>query len=211
MRDGSPGPELLILHAGSVNPTFRDPRPLFAALREAADRGALDISKIRLRFLGAGAFGESPEMKRAVETAGLVGRVEFPARVDYHRALVEQANARVLLLLQASPDTADLVPAKLFEYLRAGRPVLAVVGPGATTEFLREIGGGWVVDPRSPEALREALVTAYQAWQSATLDAVAADPRALKRFSRAQLAADLAALFDPLVGTPRSPGREMLR
>lgn len=210
IRDGSPGPEMVILHAGSVNPTFRDPRPLFAAVKEAADRGALDISKIRLRFLGAGAFGESPEMHRAVEAAGLVGRVEFLARVDYQRALVEQTSARLLLLLQASPDTADLVPAKLFEYLRAGRPVLAVVGPGATADLLREIGGGWVADPRSAKALSEALVTAYQAWQSATLDAVAVDPRALKRFSRAQLAADLAALFDPLVGTLRSPRREML-
>ena len=136
--------------------------------------------------------------------------MEFLARVDYQRALVEQTSARLLLLLQASPDTADLVPAKLFEYLRAGRPVLAVVGPGATADLLREIGGGWVADPRSAKALSEALVTAYQAWQSATLDAVAVDPRALKRFSRAQLAADLAALFDPLVGTLRSTGREML-
>ena len=202
--DGPPASELLILHAGSVNPTFRDPRPLFAAVREAARRGALDTSNMRFRFLGAGPFGESAEMTRAVEAAGLAGRVEFRPRVPYERALVEQASAGLLLLLQASTDTADLVPAKLFEYLRARRPVLALVGPGATAEFLGKTGGGWVVDPRSPDALRDTLATAYKTWHTGTLDTVTADPRVLKGFSRAQLAAELAVQFDRLVPSPRS-------
>jgi glycosyltransferase involved in cell wall biosynthesis len=51
-----PRRELLILHAGILNPTFRDPRPLFTAVREAADAGALDPSRVRFRFLGAGDF-----------------------------------------------------------------------------------------------------------------------------------------------------------
>jgi glycosyltransferase involved in cell wall biosynthesis len=199
MLDGSPGSELLILHTGGINPTFRDPRPLFAAVREAGDRGALDMSKVRFRFLGGGPFGDSPQMKQAVEAAGLSGRVEFLPRVDYARALAEQAKARLLLLLQASADTVDLVPAKLFEYLRTGRPVLAVVEPGATAELLRETGGGWVVDPRSPEALQAALTGAVRAWRSGTLSAMAADQGILKRFSRERLAADLAARFDSVV------------
>jgi glycosyltransferase involved in cell wall biosynthesis len=202
--DGPTASELLILHAGSVNPTFRDPRPLFVAVREAARRGALDISNIRFRFLGAGPFGESAEMTQAVETAGLTGRVEFHPRVPYERALVEQASAGLLLLLQASADTADLVPAKLFEYLRAGRPVLALVGPGATAEFLGKIRGGWVADPRSPDALRDTLVRAYRAWHTGTLDTMTADRRALEGFSRAQLAAELAVQFAHLVPSPHS-------
>jgi len=193
------GSELVVLHAGSVNPTFRDPRPLFAAVRELADQRLFDASKARFRFLGGGAFGESPEMNRAVEAAGLVGRVEFLPRVGYERALAEQASAQLLLLLQASPDTADLVPAKLFEYLRAGRPVLAMVGPGATAELLRQTGGGWIVDPRSRGALTEALAEAYGAWEAGTLEARAADPRALRRFSRERLAGELAGHLDSLL------------
>lgn len=204
MPDLSAGSELLILHAGGINPTFRDPRPLFAALREVGDSGALDVSQVRFRFLGGGPFGDSPQMRQAIEAAGLSGRVEFLPRVDYARALAEQAKARLLLLLQASADTTDLVPAKLFEYLRAGRPVLAVVGPGATAELLRETGGGWVVDPRSPEALQAALAAAVRAWQSGTLAVLTADHGVLKRFSRERLAADLAARFDALVEKRRS-------
>ena len=91
MLDGSPGSELLILHAGGINPTFRDPRPLFAAVREAGDRGALDMPKVRFRFLGGGPFGDSPQMKQAVEAAGLAGRVEFcPGRL---RTLLAEGEA----------------------------------------------------------------------------------------------------------------------
>lgn len=194
-----PEQELTIVHAGSVNPEFRDPRPLFTAAREAAEAGELDLSRVRFSFLGGGSFGESAEMRSALETTGLTERVEFRPRLRYEQALAELTNAQVLLLLQASPDTESLVPAKLFEYLRAGRPVLAVVRPGAAAEVLREVGGGWAVDPRSPERLREALTGAYRAWRAGTLNALAADGRALSRFSRERLAGELAACFDSLV------------
>jgi len=205
VRAGDRGDEMLIVHVGSVNPIFRDPRPLFTAVHEAAARGNIDVSRVRFRFLGGGDFAGSPEMRRAVNAMGLAAQVEFLPRVDYERALAEQANARLLLLLQASPDTADLVPAKLYEYLRAGRPVLAMVGPGATAELMRETAGGWVVDPGAPEALCEAVSVAYRAWVTGTLDAMAADPGSLKRFSREQLAGELAAQFDSLVKS-QTPG-----
>ncbi len=192
--------ELLIVHAGSLSESFRDPRPMFEAVRRAADAGLVDPSRIRFRFLGGGPFAESLEVKEAVKSAGLISRVEFLPRVSYEASLAELGQASVLLLLQASKDTVDLVPAKLFEYLRAGRPVLALAPPGATAEVLRETGGGWVVDPADMDALRDALVTAYRAWTSGDLGGLTARTAALERFSRERLAAALAGQFDVLLG-----------
>lgn len=195
-----PAQEMLIVYAGSVNQTFRDPRPVFRAIREAADAGTLEPTKIRLRFFGAGAYGDSPEIQRSIHETGLARQVEFRPRVEYGRALAEMRRADVLLLVQASPDTTDLVPAKLFEYLRIGCPVLAVASPGATAEVIREVGGGWSVDPTQRPALRDALVAAYQAWRAGTLAATAANPRKLDRFSRRHLASELASRFESLCG-----------
>lgn len=196
----APSDQLLIVHAGSINANFRDPRPLFEAVRLAAQAGLVDPARIRFRFLGGGPFGESEEMKQAVERARLMARVEFLPRVSYEAALAELGRADVLLLLQASPDTVDLVPAKLFEYLRAGRPVLAVVPDGATAEVLRDTGGGWAVDPADGGGLRDALVGAYRAWVGGSLDSVAANRAILEKFSRERLAGELAAQFDSLLG-----------
>jgi glycosyltransferase involved in cell wall biosynthesis len=142
-------------------------------------------------------------MKQAVERSGLGSRVEFLPRVSYEASLMELCRAAVLLLLQASADTVDLVPAKLFEYLRAGRPVLAVVPNGASAEVLRDTGGGWVVDPTDSSGLRDIIGTAYQAWTSGSLDLLKADPVALEKFSRERLTEKLAGQFDALLG----PGR----
>jgi len=205
-RPSSPSSdELLIVHAGNINESFRDPRRVFEAVKRAVEAGLVEPSRIRFRFLGGGPFGESSEMKRAVEQAGLVSRVEFLPRVSFEESLTELTRAGVLLLLQASRDTVDLVPAKLFEYLRAGRPVLAVVPGGATAEVLRDTGGGWVVDPVDTSRLRDTIVTAYRAWATRRLDAMRADPVALEKFNRERLAGELARRFNALAGGSGQP------
>jgi len=192
--------EFLIVHAGSLSESFRDPRPAFEAVHRATQMGLVDPSRIRFRFLGGGPFGESEEMREAVKGAGLISRVEFLPRVSYQTSLAELRRASMLLLLQASKDTVDLVPAKLFEYLRAGSPVLALAPPGATAEVLSETGGGWVVDPANIDELSNAIVTAYQRWIGGELGRLAAIPSALEQFSRERLAGVLAAQFDGLLG-----------
>src|SRR5262249_56882277 len=106
-----------------------------------------------------GPFGDSVLIREAVRQAGLTSNVEFRPRLSYQDSLLEQSRASVLLLLQASPDTIDLVPSKLFEYLRTRRPVLALVPEGATSEVLRDTGGGWVGQPGDSHILAATLVT----------------------------------------------------
>ena len=100
-----------IVHAGSINPDFRDPVPLLRALRTAAEHGVLDPGRIRLRFLGGGAHADSAELRSAIDATGLADSVQMLPRVPYAQALAELARADVLLLLQASDDTRALVPA----------------------------------------------------------------------------------------------------
>ena len=195
--------ELLIVHAGSLSERFRDPRPVFEAVHRAAQTGLVDPSRIRFRFLGGGPFGESAEMQEAVKGAGLIARVEFLPRVSYQASLTELGRASMLLLLQASKDTVDLVPAKLFEYLRAGRPVLALAPLGATAEVLNDTRGGWVVDPADMDSLHDAIVTAYRAWTSGDLCRLTAASATLGQYNREYLAGVLAEHFEALIGRPR--------
>jgi glycosyltransferase involved in cell wall biosynthesis len=192
--------DLLIVHAGNINPEFRDPRPLLRALRLAADRGSIRLDQVRLRFIGGGPFSGSPEMRAAVVDNGLVEQVEFLDRVPYKQALQELRQADLLLLLQASEDTTGLVPAKLYEYLRAQKPVLALVWPGTSGDILAVTDGGWAIDPRQPEALIAAIANIYQAWCSESLKAHCADLSLLRRFDRKVLAGELAVVFDQAMG-----------
>jgi hypothetical protein len=117
-------------------------------------------------------------------------------RVPYEEALRELSSADVLLLLQASDDTVDLVPAKLYEYLRTQKPVLALVRTGAVMEILAQTKGGWSVDPADTRLLESTLVEIVHEWRNDRLDLHRADLDALRRFDRRILAGELAAVFE---------------
>lgn len=189
---------LVFVHAGNINVAFRDPRPLFRAVQALANAGTLRIDDLRFRFLGGGEYAGSRELAECLRETGLLASVEFVPRVPYEEALRELLKADVLILLQASADTAGLVPAKLYEYLRSGRPVLALVLPGATGEVMHETGGGWPTDPTNPAALQSAVQQIYRAWREGSLASYGADLGRLKRFDRRALTRELASIFDAL-------------
>lgn len=189
---------MILLHAGGINAAFRNPAPLFAALRACADAGEIDLTKVKLRFLGGGPFAESSELLAELDRLNLRQVVELLPRVPYSQSLEELINADLLVLLQASADTVGLVPAKLYEYLRAGKPVIALVPHGATEEVVNATRGGWSVAPEEGAALRSALATAYRKWVERSLREVRADPVVLQRYDRRVLTGDLAQIFDRL-------------
>ena len=138
-------------------------------------------------------------MAESVTAAGLDGAVAFLPRVPYDESLRELGAADALLLLQASEDTVDLVPAKLYEYLRAQKPTLALVHPGAVSDVLAETGGGWAADPRDSGRLDAVLGELVGAWRADRLAAHCADMDVLRRFDRRTLTGELAAVFDCVI------------
>ena len=91
-------------------------------------------------------------------------------------------------------DTQALIPAKAFEYLRVGRPILALTSGGATARLMREASAGTIVEPTSVDAIAAALRTLYAAWKAKPGHLVR--PADLTRFARASLAGELARLLD---------------
>ena len=191
--------KLLMLHAGGINADFRDPIPLFEALRKVADTGAIDLRKLCVRFIGPGAYGDSVGLRRCVKTLGLDEVVDFLQRVSYNEALQELNRAGVLLLVHSSPDTANLVPAKLYEYLRAYKSVLALVCPGATADIVEATHGGWAVAPDHASKLQVILSNIFDRWVLGKLGEERADSEVLWQFDRRSLTGKLAAIFDQLL------------
>jgi glycosyltransferase involved in cell wall biosynthesis len=132
---------------------------------------------------------------RAIEQAGVCQYFSLIGPVPYRQALQYQVDADILLLVVA-PNTAGVSTSKLFEYLAAGRPIIALTGPSAAANLISNLDAGVVVKPDDSIGIQQALQTLYQQWQAGQLT-TRRDPR-LHQFDRRELTRQLAKLFDEL-------------
>jgi hypothetical protein len=99
------------------------------------------------------------------------------------------------LLLLLAEGWSVQIPGKTYEYLRAGRPILALTSEGAAARLLRTTGGAWVVDPADHAGIATALREVHRRWRAGE-DGPLAEPAAVAAFDRRRLAGRFADLFD---------------
>jgi glycosyltransferase involved in cell wall biosynthesis len=166
----------------------RTPWTFLEAASRFARRRGLAESEFVVRF--AGPVGRKV-MARA-KASGVC--VEAPGVLGHREAVraMRAAGANVLII-GSTPGAEATLTGKIFEYLRAGRPILALVPPeGEAAALVREFDAGVVVSPEDAEAAEAALEVFYEGRGSAPRPV----PAGLERFGRRRLTAELAALFD---------------
>lgn len=193
-----------LLHAGLVTPDFRDPTPVLEAVAGLLREGRLPGDRFRIVFLGGGEYLNSEAFRSTVNRLGLASIVEVAGRVSHDEAIRRQRAAGALLLLQASEDTRQLIPAKAFEYLRTDRPVLVLTLEGDTADLFRGMVSCRVHPPEDRAGLSDAILGFFHAWER--------DPagigigRPIERYERRALTGELAALLDEV--TPSRVGHK---
>jgi glycosyltransferase involved in cell wall biosynthesis len=203
-----PTPEnpFLFLHTGEFFPDrqARVPDPFLEVLRDLVAQGELDAGAARVRLVGSGEYTsmapfahlmDSPILRRMVEVVDFLPHDQIPAQL---------AASHCLLLFQNDPNFRMQVPAKTFEYLRAGRPILAVAARGATFDLVRSVAGGYALEPDDAEGLRRAILELVRSGGRGLVRSA----QELEPFTRAALARRLAGLLDTVAGARRSLVRE---
>ena len=111
---------LTIRYLGSIYRGFRDPSVLFSAIALLPD----DLrTRIKVEFFS----DEGNAILDAAAAHRVESAVAVKPRVPYRHALALQMEGDVLLSLQSSdPRDEGNLPAKLFEYLYARRPILFI-------------------------------------------------------------------------------------
>ncbi len=128
---------ILLTHSGTIYPLERDPRAFFAALADLKRKGLVTASDLRITLRATGCDGY---VQGLLERYSIADVITLAPSVPYRVALGEMLNSDGLLLLQAANCNYQ-VPAKLYEYLRARRPIVALTDPrGDTATVLRDAG-----------------------------------------------------------------------
>lgn len=188
---------ITLLHSGVIYEQDRDPRELFKALASLKARGLISRSNFALRLR---ATHNDEYVRKASYATGIEDLIELAPAILYRDALAEMVRADGLVLLAGKSFDCQ-VPAKLYEYLRAGGPVLGLAGcTSSAAEVLRTAGLPYQAPLESAERIESLLVRFIHDLRSGA--AVRPDTAVVSTFSRKARTRELATLFEELSQAP---------
>lgn len=186
--------QLTLVHSGVLYPKERDPRPFFAAISQLKNAGKIDGKSLRIVLRATGSDGLYKPMLDELRIDDIV---HLEPVVPYREALQEMLRADALLLFQGSVCNHQ-VPAKIYEYYRAGKPILALADPaGISAQMLRDVGVRDIADIADQSAIATTLENMLDAMRRKARSGVAREAAALN--SRKSRTAELARLLDQFI------------
>jgi glycosyltransferase involved in cell wall biosynthesis len=187
------GGRTVLLHSGVLYQHARDPRCFFEALAQLCASGDISASTLKVVLRGSGDESIYRSYLKELKLEEIVSLEEI---IPYKEALAEMLRTDGLLIFQASNCNWQ-IPAKVYEYLRARRPILAFTDPSGDTATLLRSEGIHTVLPidsveKITEGLRDFLRTLRQG--SAPLPSAASVERHSRRARTRELATVLNSL-----------------
>lgn len=184
-----------LLHSGIVYPSERDPRPLFAALGRLKREGVMPADQWSIRFRASDNDEMLGELARKHDITDLITLLP-PVR--YREALGEMLAADGLLVMQGRGCNAQ-IPAKAYEYIRAGRPILGLADPAGDTAGLLRSAGVQTLAVLEDEAAVEGALRQFSEQLRSGRSSLPSDTVA-RSHSREARTRELAALFGQIAG-----------
>jgi glycosyltransferase involved in cell wall biosynthesis len=127
------------------------------------------------------------------------GIIETPGGMDHRDAISYQMGSDANLLIISAPEEKGgkyIFTGKIFEYLRAGRPILAIVPKGIVWNFVEKNRLGYTVLPQNHEGIARAILALYKKWKNNSLESFKAPKALLEQYERQNLTRRLSEIFD---------------
>ncbi len=161
-----PRDEFRILHAGMLTQK-RSAIPFLNGLKVFLDREEDAREQCRVIFVGP----RESENERHVEVLGLSSIVEFRDSVAHPESLKLERSSHILLLLKhTDPAYRGIVPGKLYEYLGAARPILALAPDGEAKDIIVQRRRGEVAPQDDEDAIAGRIALMYDKYKNGSLD-----------------------------------------
>ena len=170
-----------ISHIGSLL-SERNPKVLWEVLSEITSENTDFKRDLELKLAGI----VSKEIVDSIFNAGLKGNCKLLGYVSHSEAIQLQQNSGVLLLVEIdSEDTKSIIPGKLFEYLAAGRPILALGPKDSDIEgIINETKSGKFYNYSQKDALKSHLLELYSDFKKGSLKV---SSEGIEKYSRREL------------------------
>ncbi len=181
-----------ICYTGSIYKGYQDPEMLFEAIKQLIEEAKIDRKDIVVDFYGR----DEGWLQRDIENYGLSTVVKIHGIVPREIALQNQRNSQILLLLAWNdPHEKGIYTGKVFEYLAAKRPILALgLNNNVVTDLIQQTNAGFFVS--SVVEAKETLLKWYYEYKSSEVVNYSGIQSEINKYSHREMAKKFAGVFD---------------
>ncbi|MBU2946751.1 glycosyltransferase family 4 protein [Zobellia uliginosa] len=178
-----------ISHIGSLL-TGRNPKNLWKVLSQIAAEDAVFRGDLQLEFMGV----VSQDVMDAMYRNELGPYIKMRGYGSHAEAQRRQQRSQLLLMVEIdSEETKGIIPGKLFEYMIAKRPILAVGPKGwEAGEIIENTNAGKVFDYEAQAELKKTILEYYNTFKKGSIISKSV---AIEKFSRRALTEELSKLL----------------
>lgn len=186
-----------INYSGLLYSGHRSIEPVLKAIQQLHEKKAVELSDIRFRVVGNA-------VQKNVVAAQRYGLSDVLIQTGYlsHRAALQSnMDSNLLLLLIGEGDNLkSFYSAKIFEYLRSGRPILAIAPKdGVVDQVLQESGHGKAFSSKQIAEIKAMILEEYFKWKNRCDSSLLHSP-AIERFEGKHLTQQLAEVLCAATG-----------
>jgi glycosyltransferase involved in cell wall biosynthesis len=171
----------------------RNPLVLLEAVRSLVSEKPELRNKLLFRFVGR---ADASYLTAFRDFGGMIETVPYVSHRESLQYLMD--SSALLLIIDDAPASRSIATGKLYEYVGARKPILALAPEGAAAELIRSLEAGVVVRPDDVEEIQKALARFVEQWERKSLS-VGSSAEKVGRYERRRLTGELAALFDGMV------------
>jgi glycosyltransferase involved in cell wall biosynthesis len=179
-----------LTHIGSLFDQ-RNPILLWNVLSELIEEFPEFKANFQLVLVG----NVSADIKASMDSAKLTSFLKIVGSVTHNEAIMYQRKTQVLLLIEANTTEASyIIPGKLFEYINANRPILAL-GPKQSDipSILKDTQTGRYFVYENETALKTHILELFENYKTNSLSVASKD---IERFSRKNCTKQLAEVLN---------------
>jgi glycosyltransferase involved in cell wall biosynthesis len=182
-----------ITHIGTLFP-LRNPVNLWKALSELVHENEELAKDLKINLAGAMDYAVS----KSIDEVNLGNWVNKTGNVPFQEAIGLMKRSQLLLLLIINTlEARGILTGKLFEYMNARRPILAI-GPtdGEVGHVLKETLTGHIVEYHDQEAMKKRILEYYDLYRKGNLTVT---PKNIEKYSRKNLTGEMTDLFNEIL------------
>lgn len=174
----------------------RKPDVFLECIRDLIDQNVIRENEVSIKFIGKFLPGYFDGLNEQYKLESVITVYDY---MPHKECIGQLLQSDVLLLIEgAGPGGEAFYTGKLFEYMNAGRPIVAVIpGKGVAADLIRESKTGYVADCEDKNQILRMLSNVIQLWKG---DKLEYNPSydVINRYERRNQTGQLAALLNDL-------------